>query len=558
MAEAIGRLKSLAGVKRLRPGHAAGALALLGLCSPALLRAHDATPVTHSFDRGQPQPGPRLRISIDDAATGAALAARFTVVVDGHDYVPAWIDEHGIRFTSIHRTKRQEFTACYARGSGAVTIGLPSGARQVEVTAVRGFEYRPAHASAQLTPDRASIALRLDRWIDLEAQGWIGVDEHLHYDRMDPAVDATWLTMLEADGLAAGHFMTLKGGMMPGVWARQYAHGAKGQATDGQRLIVPGQEYRDSAQGHINLLGIAAIIEPISTGGMGTPPTRENFPPLHDVLRKARESGGLAGVAHAGTLGRSPTAMADAVLGAVDFWELSNGFIYDTASWYRLMNCGVFIPPAAGTDLPNSPFRDPWQPMLGSVRMYVQTGGRHDFSAFKSAVSEGRVFISEGPILFLTVNGKGPGETIRLPAEGGTVMVRAELHSAQELRQLEVIHNGRAIEAPVRRSSEETIQRWTIEQRLEVRESGWLAAAAVGPRVASLNIDARAHTGVVRVLVGDRPIRRTDDTAQVESSLTQQREYYQRKGRYRSEAERRHVLSLFDQAIARIRSGSFP
>ena len=77
-------------------------------------------------------------------------------------------------------------------------------------------------------------------------------DEHLHYDRIDPRHDADWLDIMAADGLTHGHFMVLKGGNLPGVWAKQYAYGKEGQATDGKRLIVPGEEFRDSRQGHIS------------------------------------------------------------------------------------------------------------------------------------------------------------------------------------------------------------------------------------------------------------------------------------------------------------------
>jgi hypothetical protein len=62
----------------------------------------------------------------------------------------------------------------------------------------------------------------------------------LHYDRLDPTDDALWLSMLEADGLSAGHFMILKGGMVPGIWSLQFAYGPDGQASDGERLLGAG------------------------------------------------------------------------------------------------------------------------------------------------------------------------------------------------------------------------------------------------------------------------------------------------------------------------------
>ncbi|MDO8544734.1 MAG: CehA/McbA family metallohydrolase [Opitutaceae bacterium] len=515
--------------------------------------AHEASPVTHSFEAGVPQPGPRLRLTFVDADTGKPLAARFSLEVDGQTFQPAWIDAGGIRFKSIHRTKRQEFTALYARGDGPVVVGLPRDARRVEIVAARGFEYLPGETSARVEGEVFSARVAMRRWSDLEAAGWIAVEEHLHYDRLDPAADAMWLTLLEADGLAAGHFMVAKGGMMPGIWAAQHAYGARGYIARGGRLIVPGEEYRDSAQGHVNLLGLGEVIEPISTGGMGTPAVAENFPPLHDVLVKAKTLGGLTGAAHGGTLGRMPTALADAVLGAFDFWEISNGFIYSTEAWYRLMNCGYFLPPAAGTDLPNHPFRDPWQPMLGSVRTYVQTGGRTDFASFKTAVAAGRVFVTGGPLIGIEVDGKGPGETIHLPAGGGSVLIRAGLRSPQALQGLELIHNGRPLPADVRRRKAGEIDEWTIEQRLTFTASGWIAAAGTGARIPSQGFDARAHTGVIRVLVDRKPVRVREDVAQLIGAITRQRDFYDKEARYRTEADRLHAVSLFDRALEQLR-----
>jgi hypothetical protein len=220
----------------------------------------------------------------------------------------------------------------------------------------------------------------------------------------------------------------------------------------------------------VNLLGVGEVIEPISTGGLAGDP-QENFPAFHDVLMRARAGGAFTGVAHAGGLGRSPTAVADAVLGAVDFWELSNGFIYSTDLWYRLMNCGCFLPPAAGTDLPNSPFRDPWQPMLGSVRTYVQTGGRGDFGSFRAAMAAGRVFITEGPLIELTVEGKNAGDILHLPVGGGSVTIRAELASSQPLQNLQLIHNGRPIAAELRHTKDGAVHRCSVEHRLPWRRA---------------------------------------------------------------------------------------
>ncbi len=85
----------------------------------------------------------------------------------------------------------------------------------------------------------------MGRWINLQAEGWHAADEHLHYERTDPRHDNDWLTMLDADGLSHAHFLVLRGGNLPGIWAQQFAYGKAGEATDGKRLIRPGEEYRD-------------------------------------------------------------------------------------------------------------------------------------------------------------------------------------------------------------------------------------------------------------------------------------------------------------------------
>lgn len=516
------------------------------------LRAHEHTPVTHTFGMGDAVEPGRLIINIVDADSGEPIAARFTLEIDGQTHTPHWVDNSGVRFTSSHITKKQIFTATYTRGQGPVQVSLPANAKHVRVFAAKGFEYRLAKAHGDVVNGRLTLKIAMRKWIDLETKGWVGVDEHLHYDRLTKEDDDEWLAMLDGDGLGAGHFMVLKGAMVDGVWSRQYAYGPAGQATNGQQLVVPGQEYRDSSQGHINLLGVNKIVQPISTGGLGIPKVKENFPPLHDVFIEARKRDGLVGVAHAGTLGKHPTAVADAVLGAMDYWELSNGFIYNTDNWYRLMNCGIFLAPIGGTDLPNSPLRDTWQPMLGSIRTYVQTEGLRDFDTFKTAVKQGKTFISGGPIIAIKVNGLDVGGTVQLPKGGGEVVVEIELASPRLPRELVLIKNGKAAPAKIQKIKGDGIHRWRITQSVRFNRSGWLSAWGKGARLEAQQLDAIAHAGAIRVLVGVQPIQSNADAQNLIDQLKQRRAYYQKSGVYETEADRKHALSLFDKAMAKL------
>jgi hypothetical protein len=437
---------------------------------------------------------------------------------------------------------------------------LPPDAKRVRVFAAKGFEWLPVENTKDVTGGSVEMTLELERWADLSQEGWLPADEHVHYDRLNEAGDRDWLTMLAGDGLSHAHFMVLKGGKVPGIWARQYAYGAEGEASDGVRLIRSGEEYRDSAQGHVNLLGIKEVIEPISTGGLGKPPVHENYPPLLDVFTKTRAQGGLGGVAHGGSLGRHPTAIADTVLGGVDFFEIGNAHLYSLELWYALMNCGYHLPPAAGTDLPNFPYRDDWQPFLGSMRMYVKTGGRVDFAAWKRAVGQGRVTVTSGPLISLSIDGRGPGETVKLPEGGGEIRIKAELSTPRALRNFEIVQGGRVIESNVVKRRDGKVQRWTITQRIRVDRSTWFAArgegvpiqameASVGRKEKWIKTDAVAHTAAIRVFVGDEPIRSSSDAGALIKTLRVQQEYYRRNGRYAKGEDRIRMLSLFDRAV---------
>lgn len=497
--------------------------------------------------RGASEWSPRLILEIVDAETGTPTAARFSLVVDGQDHAPLWLGPHGLRYVSVHVSKRQTYTVTYARGTGPVDAPLPPGAKTVQVRVAKGLDYTPVVVEAPVARDPIELRVELRRWNRLREEGWRAADPHLHYDRVDPAGDRDWFHAMDGDGLTHAQFMMLKGGMVPGVWARQFAYGKQGEGSDGERLIVPGEEYRDQMQGHLLLFGLSEVIQPIQAGSGDAP---HHWPPFLDVLGRARSLGGLVGAAHGGTLSASPTVVADGVLGALDFMEIGNLFIWEPeANWYRLLNCGYILPPTAGSDLPNWPYRDWWQPFLGSIRTYVKTGGRQGAEAWNAAVKRGEVFVSSGPAIRIAVNGAGPGGKVALPSGGGEVTVEAELKSPRALSRLEIVRNGEVVA-----SSGPGERKLAIRTQLQVRESCWLAARGAGTRIQRMEKEEVAHTGIVQVLVGKGPISSAADAAVLIERLLAQKEVYRLKARYATEEHRRSMLEVFDRAIHALRT----
>lgn len=496
-----------------------------------------------------------LKLCALEQETGLPTSARFSLVVDGKEFIPEALGAGGLRFVSIHTGKKQKFVALYARGLGEVEVLLPPGSQSGTVRLAKGLEYLPAEVPFKVSGVTTTVTAKLHRWTDIRSKGWLPAEEHLHYDRTEPAYNKDWLTILAGDDLAYGHFLVLKGGNLPGIWASQYAYGEQGQASDGLRLICPGEEYRDSMQGHINLLGIREVIPPILAG---TPEHPYHYPAFYDVLQRARDLGGLVGPAHGTALGRSPSGIADTILSAVDFFEIANTHLYKTDVWYRLMNCGYIVPPAAGTDLPNYPFRDSWQPLLGEVRTYVCTGGKTDYESFKQAIKSGQVFVSSGPMIEISVDGVGPGGAVRLPKDGGEVHVTAKISGPRPLAAFELICNSEPLNVKISKTKDGPIYRWTIDQQVRIEQSSWLAARGDGIEKQALEKHTgilqhtMAHTGAVCVLVSGKPIRSGPDAKFLIRHLRDQIEFYRDGAKYAKPEDRDRALGLFQSAIAEL------
>ena len=74
--------------------------------------------------------GKYLRLEIVDQLTGQPTAARFSLAINGKPYTPETLGAGGIRFVSIHTSKKQQFVALYGRGTGPVEVPLNEDARR--------------------------------------------------------------------------------------------------------------------------------------------------------------------------------------------------------------------------------------------------------------------------------------------------------------------------------------------------------------------------------------------------------------------------------------------
>ncbi len=107
----------------------------------------------------------------------------------------------------------------YARRTGKVAVPLSPNTKRGVVYVAKGLVYLPEAVPFEVSVPSAEVTIEIRRWSEIQQEGWVPADAHVHYDRSDPEHNRDWLTMLAADSLTHAHFLVLKGGNLPGVWA---------------------------------------------------------------------------------------------------------------------------------------------------------------------------------------------------------------------------------------------------------------------------------------------------------------------------------------------------
>ena len=151
---------------------------------------------------------------------------------------------------------------------------------------------------------------------------------------------------------------------------------------------------------------------------------------------------------------------------------------YSQSLYHRFLNLGLRLPASAGSAsgvLPSPP---------GYNRVYVFSPEGFSVAGFYSALKAGRGFVTNGPILGFTVNGKVAGDTVEvLPGRPLKVLVEAE--AREPIDQIEVIANGRVVASSANSR---------LETEIAPRNYTWLAARCSLVTTSNLRL---AHTNTV-------------------------------------------------------------
>jgi hypothetical protein len=132
----------------------------------------------------------------------------------------------------------------------------------------------------------------------------------------------------------------------------------------------------------------------------------------------------------------------------IEFSGKSGNGRYAEAIYHHLLNCGLRIPPAAGSGAGATVGGRSISSPLGTNRMYVHCGETCTRESWMESLRAGRVSVTNGPLLRVKVEGQPPGHVFQLEAgekREFPLALNLAFYEATQVEYLEIVKNGQAI-----------------------------------------------------------------------------------------------------------------
>ena len=415
---------------------------------------------------------------------------------------------------------------------GQFEVQVPRGA--VDVVVERGTEYEPLHQTLYASATGAvEVDLMLKRWIDLPEQRWHPGNTHIHYDELEHRPEERLRLEPEVNDLGVTAISILQRGELPYA-SNKFPLGFMTDFSTDHRQVDCGEETRHNAHhggyGHVMLLNLRNLVEPVSRGDLVSA-FDPDYPPLCHACDDARTQGGIVIWCHNGNGMEAPVA---AGLGKLDAFNLFDpcwkDLEYDI--WYKLLNCGIGLPASTGSD---------WY-VCSNNRVYVQTEGAFTYKSWLEGLQAGRTFITNGPALWLNVEGEGPGGGIAVCKKAA---VSVEWRSHYALDRIDVVRDGEVVHSRVLQKAEQREGVWAVD--VDMDGDGWIAVRAFGAARDSFRQAVYAHSSPVFVGTG-LPVGKAGEAAAFfAQGIERSSELIGRFGRFNKDEQREEVLHLFEE-----------
>ena len=382
---------------------------------------------------------------------------------------------------------------------GTIKLKLPLGDYNFVIE--RGPEYldRRGHFTINHFADD-STKVDLKRFLDMSADGWWSGDIDVRRSTRDIEL------LMAADDLHVAEVITWQNDKS--AWGEKLPKKPLVQ-FDGNRYYY--QLAGSSARSGTELL-LFNLPKPLSL-----PSADEEYPSVMKFLKSAREDNVWVDVSKPFWWDLPMLVAA----GQIDSVEVANSHIcretvipnestgkprdrvrypdpWGNALWsqyiyFQLLECGLRIPPSAGSGSGASP--NP----IGYNRMYVHVDGDLTYEKWWKGFHDGQVVVTNGPLLKPSVDGELPGHVFQ--AEAGTKKtfeIGLSLSTREPISYLDIIKNGKVEHSIPFDKYSKTGQL----PKIEFEQSGWFLVRAVTDLPKTYRF---AMTGPYYVEIGYKP-----------------------------------------------------
>jgi hypothetical protein len=488
----------------------------------------------------------RVRVRMFDEQGQPTSARLYVQACDGKSYAPMGSP---IYYFGLDGTKPEGFFIA----NGDDKIQAPPG--RLRLVARKGVEYKVAESSIDVAArETAEVNISLRRWTNWTQRGWYTGENHFHanyngfyYQR--PRESLSWL---KAEDLNAAN-MVVANSTGAFVHDKEFFRGAPDPISNGRYILYWGQEYRNSNPfGHMCFLNIKRLVQPGYTSVPGSD-SPYDFPLNTMAAMQVHQEGGLVSYTHPMSdvtndvfdyaYGAKELPIA-AALGAIDFIDILPWGEKAYAMWYNVLNSGFKVAPGAGTDTFTN-YRGITR-LPGNARQYVETGSSMDWNRWIERFKQGRVFVTNAPLLTFTVNGQPLGSVIRIP-DGTSYKAKltTDVSADIPLSSVELIQNGKVIENYQLQTATQTAH---LDKEVLVDRSCWFAVRVTGQPTRGGPGLSRAHSGAIYVDVGGQPALIREDLELMVRMLDRLWAYLEERNNFGPGDNRRRATELFDRA----------
>lgn len=382
---------------------------------------------------------------------------------------------------------------------GEVSLALPPGKYTVEIE--RGPEFA-LHTDAFTLEAGATkkLTAELTRLVNMPAEGWWPGELHVHRPLEDVEL------LMRAEELHVAPVVT---------WWNKRNLWAKGKLPEEPLVKFDGNRYRHSLAGEDEREGGALLYFHLNRPLEITEATREYPSPL-TFAEEARKHKGAWLDAEKPFWWDVPVWVA---AGQVDSIGLANNHMcrdkmYESEAWgkprvverypaprgngywsqdiyYHLLNCGLRIPPSAGSAsgvLPNP---------IGYNRVYVHLGKELTWEKWWDGLRAGRSFVTNGPMLRVTASGELPGHVFTAGAGREVKLeLKGDLVTRDKVRAVEIVRDGEVVS----RVNVEDLARTGSLGAISFKTSGWFLVRVIADEPKTFRF---ASTAPFYVEVGD-------------------------------------------------------